>query len=340
MADTLKNFAISAVATAPSPADSGTSLVVTAGHGSRFPSGDIYLTVCPANTLPTPANAEVVRGSFSTDTLTMTRAQDGTSARTILVGDQIFQCVNKALFEQFLALSGGTMTGVLLIPNGSAGAPSIGFAGDATSGLFSHGGVNAIGLTAGGNEKFRITTGNELYVFAPIFQFYSAAATLAFGAPEDIRLRRTGVGILEIANATDPQSLLHYSRDAGASNRNYLHVAHAVATLSGVSGATVTATGLIPDGAIVLGITSRVTTALGVSGGTTGYQVGDGSDADRWGNVTGTAAGTKTTNADWTTTTIPLFNAAQNVVITANGGNFDGTGVIFLDVSYAMGLAD
>ena len=34
----LKNFSYSLVATAPSPATSGTSLVVTAGQGSYFPT--------------------------------------------------------------------------------------------------------------------------------------------------------------------------------------------------------------------------------------------------------------------------------------------------------------
>lgn len=87
------NFATSTVATAPSPATSGTSLVVAAGHGARFPAGaqDFNAVVCPADAQPTPANAEIVRvTSISTDTFTITRAQESTSARTIVVGDRIY----------------------------------------------------------------------------------------------------------------------------------------------------------------------------------------------------------------------------------------------------------
>lgn len=88
--DRHKNLATSLVATAPSPAASGTSLIVTAGHGTRFPAVPFNVTIWPAAAQPDPANAEIARVSArSTDTLTITRAQEGTGARTVVVGDQI-----------------------------------------------------------------------------------------------------------------------------------------------------------------------------------------------------------------------------------------------------------
>lgn len=85
-----KNFSYSTVATAPSPASSGTSLTVASGDGSKFPAVPFNATVWPASTQPTTANAEIVRvTAISTDTLTITRAQESTSARSIIVGDQI-----------------------------------------------------------------------------------------------------------------------------------------------------------------------------------------------------------------------------------------------------------
>lgn len=88
--DAHANFAISAVATAPSPANSGTSLIVTAGHGTRFPTAPFNAVVWPSGSSPDPSNAEIVRVTArSTDTLTITRAQESSSARTIVVGDQI-----------------------------------------------------------------------------------------------------------------------------------------------------------------------------------------------------------------------------------------------------------
>lgn len=91
MVDAVANFASSAVATAPSPATSGTSLVVGSGAGGLFPAVPFNAVVCPAGTQPTAANAEIVRVTGkSTDTFTIARGQEGSTARTILVGDQIF----------------------------------------------------------------------------------------------------------------------------------------------------------------------------------------------------------------------------------------------------------
>lgn len=100
MADAHKNLAYSTVATAPSPAASGTSLVVATGHGTRFPAVPFNATIWPASTVPDPSNAEIVRVTdISTDTLTITRAQEGTSARTVVVGDQIAATITKKTLD-------------------------------------------------------------------------------------------------------------------------------------------------------------------------------------------------------------------------------------------------
>lgn len=94
MPDARKNFAVSTVATAPSPASSGTSLVVASGEGTKFPAASFNATIWPARAQPTSANAEIVRvTAVSTDTFTITRAQEGSGARTVVVGDQIAQTV-------------------------------------------------------------------------------------------------------------------------------------------------------------------------------------------------------------------------------------------------------
>jgi hypothetical protein len=88
--DALKNFAASTVATPPSPATSGTSLVVVTGHGARFPAVPFNATVWPVNFQPDDDNAEIVRVTNITgDTLTITRHQESTSARAIVIGDLI-----------------------------------------------------------------------------------------------------------------------------------------------------------------------------------------------------------------------------------------------------------
>lgn len=83
----------STVATAPSPATSGTSLDVASGDGPAFGQTPLNAVVWPSGVLETfriPATAEIVRVTgISGDTLTIERAAEGTSARSIVVGDQI-----------------------------------------------------------------------------------------------------------------------------------------------------------------------------------------------------------------------------------------------------------
>jgi lysophospholipase L1-like esterase len=95
--DAHANFPYSHVATAPSPAVSGLSLVLTAGDGAILPTPVPFNGVIwPNGAVPTIANAEIVRvTAVSTDTLTIVRAQEGTSARTIVVGDQFAAPITK-----------------------------------------------------------------------------------------------------------------------------------------------------------------------------------------------------------------------------------------------------
>lgn len=153
-------------------------------------------------------------------------------------------------------------------------------------------------------------------------------------------LARDAANILAQRNGTNAQTTRIYDTYTSATDYHRIAIATARATLTGVSGASVTATGLIPAGAVVMGVTSKVTTALGTGNGTTGYQIGTGADADRWGAITGTAAGTTSDNRDWTAGTIECFPSATDVIVTATGGNFDGTGVIYLSVQYMTGQAD
>ncbi len=84
------NLATSLVVTPPSPSTSGTSLVVTTGEGSRFPTVPFWATIWPPAEFPTTANSEVVRVTGrSSDTLTIVRAQGGTAAKGVTAGYRI-----------------------------------------------------------------------------------------------------------------------------------------------------------------------------------------------------------------------------------------------------------
>lgn len=97
-----------------------------------------------------------------------------------------------------------------------------------------------------------------------------------------------------------------------------------------LSGATVSATDLIPAGAVVVGVVARVTTLI--TGATT-FQIGDGTDADKWGDAIAVAADTTTSAADFTAAGPTLYAAATDVVLTATGSDFTA-GAVRLTVHY------
>ena len=185
-------------------------------------------------------------------------------------------------------------------------------------------GVDFNGLRIGNNYEIQFSSNVDAYISAHI----------------DAVIVRDAAGILSLRKEKVAQALRIYDTYTSATDYHRISVATARATLSNVSGASVTATGLIPAGSVVVGVTSKVTTALGTSNGTTGYQVGLVADPDRWADKTGTEAGTSTDNRDWTAGTVENFAAATDVVVTAKTANFDGTGVIYLSVQYLAGQCD
>jgi len=96
-----KNFSIGSVLTAPTPSTSGTSLVLQSGEGSIFPS--VYpfnIVIWPSGSAPDSSNAEIATvTAISTDTLTIVRAKEGTSARSIIAGDQVMFAPTAELFR-------------------------------------------------------------------------------------------------------------------------------------------------------------------------------------------------------------------------------------------------
>lgn len=103
----MKNFGNSLVATAPAPAASGTTLTLTGGTGSLFENG--RAVIWPANVAPSATNAEIVQiTGISGDILTVQRAQESTSARSIASGWNVSQGLSagevKAITDQVAAV--------------------------------------------------------------------------------------------------------------------------------------------------------------------------------------------------------------------------------------------
>lgn len=117
-----------------------------------------------------------------------------------------------------------------------------------------------------------------------------------------------------------------------SANQACVNIKSVTTELTGMSGATATASNLIPAASLVLGVTSRVTTLIE---GCTSIDIGDGSTADLWANNSGITAGTTSTMDTATATTTNFYLATNDVVVTAVGGAASfSAGAIRLVVHY------
>ena len=210
--DALKNFAYSLVATPPSPATSGTSLVVTAGQGALFPAAPFDATIWPAGVQPLSTNAEIVRvTAVSTDTFTITRAQYGTTAQSITAGYQIAQTITANLLNQLnivyqqqstvRATSTSTFTPVIgsYYPvDTTSGAISVtmptGIGGGSVIGFQLKAGTNALTINAGSGQTINgfssitlTAVGQSIYL-----QYYATGATWEILSGVEIPASATG----------------------------------------------------------------------------------------------------------------------------------------------------
>lgn len=102
------NFVYGTVTACPSPATSGTHLSVKFAAGTTIPTPPFNCVVWPRNVQPLAGNAEIVRVTARTgEALTIERTQEGSAARTVLVGDQFAAAITaKALTDVQSALAG------------------------------------------------------------------------------------------------------------------------------------------------------------------------------------------------------------------------------------------
>ena len=87
--DNKADLSLGIVATAPSPATSGTSITLQAGQGADMPPVPFKALLYPPGVIPTRANAERVRVTArpgSSDTFTILRAQGIFTAKTVATG--------------------------------------------------------------------------------------------------------------------------------------------------------------------------------------------------------------------------------------------------------------
>ena len=103
--------------------------------------------------------------------------------------------------------------------------------------------------------------------------------------------------------------------------------------------AIATASGLVPQGARLQGVTVLVSTALGVTQSLVSFHVGYSFDGnlivDAYGRDIALALNTTTTGADFTSSDMPIpTSGTGDIVLSAVGGLFDGTGAVKVRVYY------
>jgi hypothetical protein len=148
--DQHKNLAIATVTTATGAA--GTTLGVGVGEGARFPATPFNATVWPFDMAPDPTTAEVVRVTARTgDSLTITRAQEGTTARAIIVGDFVAATITaKSLTD----IESGT--NFPLITTGAVSGTTGTFSGTVTAPTHASAAATPLVLAPAGTERGRL----------------------------------------------------------------------------------------------------------------------------------------------------------------------------------------
>lgn len=195
----------------------------------------------------------------------------------------------------------------------AAGIVGIGTAtGNYASGKFQCGGIRDGG---GGSFSFQNAAGSTNFFSTLAFGgtnagwavknigYYAWSSGANSASTQDTKLLRPSAGFVQVTGANNGGGGLRTSS----------------ALLTVASSATTS--GLIPAGAILLSVTVRVVTL--VTGATT-FDVGDGSDVDRFGAAIAVAANTTTTPAAYTADPRTFSTSAQEVTLTPNGGAFTG----------------
>ena len=115
--DDHKNFAYGTVLTPPVPALTGLTLTLNAGQGALMPTPPFNATVWPAGVQPLASSAEIVRvTAIVVDDLTIVRAQEGSTGRSILAGDQFAATITDKILDDL-----GAWSPTIVIDSGQVG---------------------------------------------------------------------------------------------------------------------------------------------------------------------------------------------------------------------------
>lgn len=176
---------------------------------------------------------------------------------------------------------------------------------------------------------------NDLWLSSGGAVFWSSAASHAAIPTSDTGVVRDSAAVVRVTDGSTGLGNVYAGAGLfGNANGATANVRSATTTVN-LSGATSTASALFPAACIRLGVTARVTTIVTSGDGGTDMNVGDGTDADRYGATIAFAAGTTVdmSNATADPSSGGWVGATGDVVFTCNGGTFSG-GVVRVCAHY------
>lgn len=234
--DAHANLAYSLVATAPAPAISGTTLSVTAGQGALFPAAPFNCTVWAVGTFPITTNAEIIRvtSKGAGDNWTIVRAQEGTAARTILVGDQIANTITAKVITDIetsaltnLNISAGTTSNNLsALTFSNSGNVSFGLNGST---------VTATATVASTQGSMNVSAGTTS----------SLASAFTFSNSNNVSFGINGATITATASVASTQASVNLSAGTTSSLASAFTFSNSNNVSFGMNGATITATATV-----------------------------------------------------------------------------------------------
>lgn len=187
-----------------------------------------------------------------------------------------------------------TFTGPILLPDGSASAPSLARAANRATGWYFNSSNSGLFSSNGTQVSDQGITGGD-----PYFQIFGTGARLYFSG--DTIWQRTAAGSLSITDNANGKTL------------NFPQVLTELTTIA--AAATTDTTIQMPANAVVLGVSVRVTTVIPDA---TSFSVGDSGSATRFSTANVSTAANST---DPGTKAGAYYNAsALSVRLTMNGG--------------------
>ena len=109
---------------------------------------------------------------------------------------------------------------------------------------------------------------------------------------------------------------------------------------SGAGTTLLTASAAVPAGVLLLGVTARVVTTCGASGGLTTWTLGDADTIERWGTGISRSSPTVTNAGMWRAYRPTPILSAQNLLLLADGGLWDSVGQIRLTCHWEIYAPD